>query len=428
MSGPKTSEYLLTPKQRELLRKARELERKNNIEFEKMQIQLRELANLTASLTEPAQQLQKLLQELERPSEMNREVLELKQAAGKMAGDMTGITARSGFDRLKEENEKIAELHKRAAEVKDKLQQEVEAVEAEFKGNMIDQIEKGFDLSLKDLGKHRKAAESPDAVPIRAALQKLADVSLSDRLRSEKTRIENKAREITDPEFLKNFYSMTVVPFVKECGQYHREYEELLVYYQVLLQEAGMEADPLIPSADPAAVLKEKIRRLEEMQDALAEQEYINDVMNEVMAEMGYTLAGNREVVKKSGRRFTNELYLFTEGTAVNVTYADNGQITMELGGLDYLDRIPSADESRQLCDEMRDFCGDYGEIERKLAVRGITARRLSVLPPEEQYAQIINMTEYELKDNVDAFQIKHHKNRFSGRQQRHLEAPKKEL
>ena len=47
----------------------------------------------------------------------------------------------------------------------------------------------------------------------------------------------------------------------------------------------------------------------------------------QVMREMGYHVVGRREVVKKSGRKFRNELYHFSEGAVVNITYATNGQI-----------------------------------------------------------------------------------------------------
>ena len=130
------------------------------------------------------------------------------------------------------------------------------------------------------------------------------------------------------------------------------------------------------------------------------------------MIEMGYNLIGSRSVTKKNGKHFENELYLFDEGTAVNVTRSDEGQITMELGGLDKIDRIPTALESQRLCEDMDEFCVDYEEIEKRLVEKGIKVKRISILPAEEQYAQIINVEDYNMKEDVEYYEVtqKRHK------------------
>ena len=137
------------------------------------------------------------------------------------------------------------------------------------------------------------------------------------------------------------------------------------------------------------------------------EQEYISECVDKAMQEMGYKVIGNREVVRKDGRRFTNELYLFDEGTAVNVTYSEEGQITMELGGLDDQDRIPSEAECQSLAQDMVSFCDDYLKIEEKLRAMGIVSHRVSILPPEAQFAQIINTSDYCMKEDVVSYEAK---------------------
>lgn len=57
----------------------------------------------------------------------------------------------------------------------------------------------------------------------------------------------------------------------------------------------------------------------------IEEQQYITESLDQVMRDMGYNVVGSREVVKKSGRKFRNGLYHFSEGSVVNVTYAANG-------------------------------------------------------------------------------------------------------
>ena len=108
---------------------------------------------------------------------------------------------------------------------------------------------------------------------------------------------------------------------------------------------------------------------------------------------------------KKNGNHFRNELYTFGDGTAVNVTYSSDGRIAMELGGLDSKDRTPDEYESAVLYEEMEDFCKGFKEIERRLLERGvILASRISLLPPDKAYAQIINTTDFEMRTDTKSF------------------------
>ena len=95
----------------------------------------------------------------------------------------------------------------------------------------------------------------------------------------------------------------------------------------------------------------------------------------------------------------------------MNVTYAANGQISMELGGIDTCDREPSEEECTALCDEMVEFCDEFPEIERRLKEKGvILMNRISMLPPAEEYAQIINVSDYEITENIETFEAENRK------------------
>lgn len=86
----------------------------------------------------------------------------------------------------------------------------------------------------------------------------------------------------------------------------------------------------------------------------------------------------------------------------------DNGQIVMELCGLDEVDRTPEFAESEQLCRDMENFCEDFSEIERRLAEKGVVLRsRIQKLPPNVEYAQILNVNDYELSGAVENFRTK---------------------
>ena len=59
------------------------------------------------------------------------------------------------------------------------------------------------------------------------------------------------------------------------------------------------------------------------------------------------------------------------------------------------------------MASDMRTFCDDYYEIERRLRKKGIVTKRISILPPEEQYAQIINVSDYSLIADVSEYEAK---------------------
>ena len=158
-------------------------------------------------------------------------------------------------------------------------------------------------------------------------------------------------------------------------------------------------------SENGIANLKAEISKLEAEALENSEQEYIAETIDEVMEEMGYDLIGSREVTKKSGKRFRDELYTFSEGTAVNIRYDNQGKIAMELGGIDSTDRLPSSSEASRLEDEMVAFCDKFTEFEKRLAAKGIVCKnRVSHLPPKAEYAQIINTSDYDMKTEIETF------------------------
>ena len=167
----------------------------------------------------------------------------------------------------------------------------------------------------------------------------------------------------------------------------------------------------------PATIekIKSEINRLREKIDSDAEKFYISSCIDEVMAEMGYNVLGSREVTKKSGRHFKSEIFSYSDGTAVNVTASDSGQIVMELCGLDEVDRTPNFAESEKLCQDMENFCEDFTEIERRLAEKGVVLRqRIQKLPPNAEYAQILNVNDYELSGAVENFRKNRRREKIS--------------
>ena len=204
---------------------------------------------------------------------------------------------------------------------------------------------------------------------------------------------------------LTNFESITVKKIFRdmeawqmECARKEAEFAEAVIRYQVLCDMADRADERDRRFADKDEV-EAAVSELEAIIVRQKEQSYIADCVDEVMADMGYDLIGRREVRKKSGRQFKNELYQFGEGTAVNITYSSEGQISMELGGLAREDRIPTEEETAALTQEMEKFCGEFSEFEKRMKAKGvIVGNRLALMPPTAEHAAIINVNDYEVE------------------------------
>ena len=210
---------------------------------------------------------------------------------------------------------------------------------------------------------------------------------------------------ITQIEQLSTFDSITGKKLYRDLEAYRMECEkkeeknrESMIRYQILLEMAGME-EGRERTFENAAELDEAIAELERIIVKQKEQAYIADCVDEVMQDMGYELIGRRQVRKKSGKRFKNELYQFGEGTAVNITYSPEGQISMELGGIAREDRIPTADEAIVLTQDMVTFCSEFSEFEKRMMSKGIiVGDRIALMPSTSDYAAIINVNDYDVE------------------------------
>ena len=239
------------------------------------------------------------------------------------------------------------------------------------------------------------------------------DSRLSTALLARVAQTKRNFKSITNSTFQKNFTALSITPLLKECDNYLRLYEEttdLRIEYKVVCNMAGEPETAFEISPTTIRNIQDEITRLRKKIARDDEKSYISKCLDEVMSDMGYDVIGHREVTKRNGSHFKNELFSYEDGTAVNVTLADDGHIAMELCGLDDTDRLPEADESEKLCEHMESFCEDFGEIERRLAEKGVILRsRIHRLPPSVEYAQILNVSDYEITGDVEHFNYKHH-------------------
>ena len=229
------------------------------------------------------------------------------------------------------------------------------------------------------------------------------DSAWPEELKDELIFASSMLARIISKEQLSTFQAVTIRPLlgrveaaIMNAQAKKKEYDVLKARFTALCSVAEVEQEDLPSDDGNLEQLKINVAALEKRIVTQAEQAYISDCVNEVMLEMGYDIIGNRSVVKRSGKRFRNELFSYGDGTAINVTYDSEGQIAMELGGIDRMDRIPTAEETDALQEDMESFCSDFRAFEERLQAKGVMIKsRVSMAPPSAEYAAIINLADY---------------------------------
>ena len=192
----------------------------------------------------------------------------------------------------------------------------------------------------------------------------------------------------------------TCVSFLDEWEAYGKEYQKLCIEYRLAKERNGEQDSMEMVAFGREAIPKLKALIHQEEEQALAEAQkaYVEQAVGEVMQEMGYDVLGMRDVTKRSGKHFVSRLFSYGEDTAINVTYADDGQISMELGKTDLGDRIPTDTETNYLENQMLHFCDKFKDMEKRLADKGVlVGKRIALSPPTADYAQIINTQDYKI-------------------------------
>lgn len=413
MSGPKSSRYTLTPEQRRILAEQRAIERRKSVASENIKRNNKRLLQIGSMFSTAKQVSGELLSRRGNDGGFADKLLELENVIAPVA-PIISRTDNNDVNSLESTSKEVAASLAKA----EKLAAELSSISAKnqiaLHVSLNTDIDKGFSTSFADIQSSSQATKSANKAKIRNQLIEMKNnQSFPEELVAELSAALSKVDSIEDEVFLKNYSSVTVTPLINRCKQYlaeyeacHEEFEQLYAEYFALCDLYFYVAQEYPCCNASIEVLKSEIKRIKETVDADDEQAYISDCLDEVMEEMGYTVIGSREVTKKNGKRFRNELYTYGEGTAVNVTYSSDGKIAMELGGIDATDRLPDDHETSILCESMEQFCDDFKEIEKCLLAKGVVlADRISLLPPSAEYAQIINTTDYHMTEKAEALQ-----------------------
>lgn len=423
MSGPKSSRYTLTPEQRRMLAEQRKIERRRAVAVERTRKAQKQLLRIGGMFRVEKQIASELLNRTGNDQRLAELISELET----MITPIQSLAARTDFDDV---HAAEGTANTVCAGLKDakKLASRITAIaatnELNLKENLSEAIDQGFFSSFADI----REVKADAAASLRAeAAQRLKQIGGIDFLppsyRNEISRAMARLEGISDEVFLKNFVAVSVMPLIRQANQLIAEYREcqsrfdpLYTEYVALCDLYSYAAQEYVCSRSSIQILEAEIERMKKAAAEDDEQAYISDCLDEVMVEMGYSVLGAREVTKRNGKRFRNELYTYGNGTAVNVTYSSDGRIAMELGGMDTSDRVPTAQEAERLCGCMEQFCDDFQEIEKRLLVKGVVLTdRLSLLPPDAEYAQIINTSDYSMEAEFKSISAKKRRRSVSG-------------
>lgn len=421
MSGPKTSRYTLTAAQRRAIQEQIRIEQEKRIREEKRKAELSTLKNYCSTINTTVEEIDKILEQIKQTVlDGNLAEIDLKsfeessKSARELAKKSLAVSRNGELEVLQDENRELRTTIQHLDKEKISVIKALKQQEDIFKEVTLSRLSAGFNISFAGITNRRALKENEYIPRILEALDSVKNINLSEQLRQRYEEVRKKAGEITSADFLGNYYSITVIPFVKACKEYSElwdkhgdEYQTLAIRYELLAKELNVTVESIPFGEDAITILLTKISEMEQTILDRKEESYICQCIDEAMVELGYKVAGKREVTKKSGKHFRNELYKFDEGTVVNVTYADDGQITMELGAVDTVDRVPSDAESRSLVEDMTKFCGEYAELEARLKKKGVETKRISILPPHSEYAQIIDISEYEMSESVGEYSRK---------------------
>ncbi len=412
MSGPKSSRYALTAAQRRALM----------ITYQKSVIRQErvKLSALLAQIENEALILQRNARDQEKEKALDGARL-IRQYSPLLSESLS-----DDLDALSAQSKALRSARQAVARTQAVMKKNAENAEISREKQLTQDLSKGFGTTLESALNAKRDAKQQAHQTRMAQLREVIAAAVRNETAAQAKKLLAQYQQADTDAFRDTLFTTSIRPLFRqhqtELDQYSREeaeYRELLLRYSDLCEELSVPPEPLPWSPGAMKALHERIEELEQRILQREEEAYICRALDEVMQEMGYPLLGTREVTKRSGKRFRHALYTFEDGTAIDVTYSDDGQIAMELGGLDDQDRIPDEQETIYLCDAMEGFCTSFDQIEEKLRQRGVVLKeRIHMLPPTEENAQIINTEDYRLSASPSMLDITRHTGVSSGKKQ----------
>lgn len=235
----------------------------------------------------------------------------------------------------------------------------------------------------------------------------LASPEIAQKFRQKRAKLA----DARDSGTIKRFVTDEIPRVKRKISEYQQqlqaltsEFNEVYINYALLCEETGTAKESFDLSSSGISSMKKACVLMNAKVMRKRENEEVFRIVQETMQELGYPLLAEKLVTESesSSEGIRKLLLRYTEDTAVRVTVTPDGQVAMEMGLMDNEDRNPNDDDIGYLCDQMKNFCTDYQQIESKLAEKGIVFERKNYLPPEPAYAEIINVKEFDLEVAYD--------------------------
>ncbi len=429
MSGPKSADYGLSAAERARIAEQQRLERERREEERRVQLEKEAkedlLERLRLHLSGTEKEVTKM-EKLEQRTGSSYDVLEeTKRTISRLKDQAKAAESSEGKNssQLHAENEELRKaLNLLATKTEECFTTSSQAAK-EFHEQLDKTIECGFVLSYNTV----KAAKDEKERELKKEIQRINRLlsgfdpaDMPERLIKKFQKFKKQLEEEKDADNLKDLCTLFIEPFLDECEAYRelrRRFETLLVTYYALCRINNIVPEKFECSEKGIAALEAQISELEEIDLEVREAEKIYEALEKVMAEMGYDLYGERDTVKNGGKRIIHhQLYTIGEDTVLDVYFEDNGQISMQVGKGDDLDRQPMEAEIPRLIEMMKSFCGDYSKIEERLKELGIEVNCKSRKPATKEYAQIINKKDYNTSQKGQGTQKEATQERAKGR------------
>lgn len=112
------------------------------------------------------------------------------------------------------------------------------------------------------------------------------------------------------------------------------------------------------------------------------------------MCSLGYQLIGTKSKTVENSVK----LYEFADGVGIQLTQRNDGIIRMKVVGIGSTEKAPDEADKIHLVKMQEEFCGVYDSIVEALANQGICQIKGTEhkLPPNVQFAQVVNVLEYD--------------------------------
>lgn len=309
MSGPKSSRYTLTAAQRRALAEQLERERQLRIQAERDERQRNENFSLYSDVDALVKQNNRLIDDanqVQRETEMKVVSAGNVQSTTKLLGERAKAICNqirdSQGNELLEQKQNLIEIKSTLRTLYSELNNDISEVQSQHRKQLESVINDSANLSfdapsITKAESHKSTDNRQSEAEARQkcidALAEVEDSALSSKLKDEYNSISTKLADIQTRDFFENYYSLTIVPFLKECKEWGKlaerigeKFKAAESEYRVLCEEQDEQVRQFDFSEEGLANLNAEVNRLKTAKLDDEEQAYISQTIDDVMVEM----------------------------------------------------------------------------------------------------------------------------------------------